>query len=367
MSSNLFGLPFPWADPAAQQLHIVLSRLHPTPAGAVMVAQRAGLDASYVNAMQPPVFVWHDILDLAAQGGLTRALITTARDLLNPENPQRPFFDSLLSASETETPVDAEPRNADGTGRFIHGHDAIADHEALLYRDDLTLETGRLPALIATLQTLLGKAPAVCRIEARFSGGAGMGTTGVGTGFRVGDDLVLTNWHVLHDARNGGARAGKVSMNFGYEDDGRGGMKASPGIDGDVSTIVTDQTDDWAIIRAVEPLADEVPILKLSRSVDPIVNEAAYIVQHPGGRAKRLAYVRNQVSDFDDRVIHYLSDTEPGSSGSPVFNASGLLIGLHHAGGTPQTVVGRPPINKNEGIRIPRVIEGLQGAGIIAP
>jgi hypothetical protein len=360
VSLILDQFPYPWADRTAQQLHVTLTKLHPTPAGAVMLAQQAGIDIGYVNAQQPPAFVWHDILDLAGQGGLTRALVTTVRDLLNPQNPQRPFFDSLLTASAT--PIDTEPRNADGTGIFIRGDDAISDHEALLFRDDLMLETGRLPALISTLQVLLRLAPAVCRIEAKFAGG-----TGLGTGFRIGSDLVLTNWHVLHDSRNGGTRTESVMMNFDYEDDGGGGMRPSAGLPGDVSTIVTDSADDWAIIRPTQPLGDAIPTLTLSQSVDPIQNEAAFIVQHPGGRGKRLGYVRNQVSDFDDHVIHYLTDTEPGSSGSPVFNASGLLIGLHHAGGAPQTVVGRPPINKNEGIRIPRVVEGLRAQGIVAP
>ena len=359
MSSILDQFPYPWADRTAQQLHVTLTKLHPTPAGALLVAQQAGLDSAYVNAQQPPIFVWREILDLAAQGGLTRTLVTTVRDLLNPQNPQRTLLDGLLTASAT--PIDTEPRNADGTGIFIHGDDAISDHEALLYRDDLMLETGRLPALIATLQVLLGLAPAVCRIEAELAGG-----TGLGTGFRIGSELVLTNWHVLHDARGGGTAARSVMMNFGYEDDGQGGTRASRSLAGAVSTIVTDKADDWAVIRPTEPLADSIPTISLSASVDPIVNEAAYIVQHPGGRGKRLGYVRNQVSDFDDHVIHYLTDTEPGSSGSPVFNASGLLIGLHHVGGTPQTVVGRPPINKNEGIRIPRIIEGLKAKGIVA-
>jgi V8-like Glu-specific endopeptidase len=77
--------------------------------------------------------------------------------------------------------------------------------------------------------------------------------------------------------------------------------------------------------------------------------------------------VRNQVSSFDDRVLHYLTDTQQGSSGSPVFDAQGRLIGLHHAGGTPQQVIGKPPMAKNEGIRIPRVVAGLQAQNVDAP
>ena len=134
-----------------------------------------------------------------------------------------------------------------------------------------------------------------------------------------------------------------------------------------VSSIVSDASNDWAVIRPVSPLPDRFPIIKLSEAVDPVQGEGAYIVQHPGGRRKRLGFVRNQVSAFDERVLTYLTDTEPGSSGSPVFNAAGRLIGLHHQGGTPQTFTGKPPITKNEGIRIPKVVEGLQQHGISTP
>jgi hypothetical protein len=359
--SILDQLPYPWADPLAQQLHLTLTRLHPTPQRAVMVAERAGVDVLFLDAQQAPVFIWHDTLDLAAQGGLTRQLVVTVRDLLSAENPQRGFFDDLLA--ERATPVEAEPRNQDGTPIFIRDDDSITDPEALLFRDDLTLETGRLPALIETMQTLLTLTPAVCRIEAGF----GPRGTGVGTGFRIDHDLVLTNWHVLHDAHGDGSPASSVTLEFGYEDDGRGGARASTAVAGDVGTIVTERANDWAVIRPSIALADQFRIVKLSEAVDPVRGEAAYIVQHPGGRRKRLGYVRNQVSDLDDRVVHYLTDTEQGSSGSPVFNAGGRLIGLHHAGGTPQTVTGRPPITKNEGIRIPMVVQGLQQHGIQTP
>jgi V8-like Glu-specific endopeptidase len=108
-------------------------------------------------------------------------------------------------------------------------------------------------------------------------------------------------------------------------------------------------------------------VLKLSEAVTPTRQAPAFVIQHPGGDRKRVAYVRNQVTDLDDRVVHYLSDTQSGSSGSPVLNDGGRLIALHHAGGTPQEVAGKPPLKKNEGIRIERVIAGLKAAGIPHP
>ena len=54
--------------------------------------------------------------------------------------------------------------------------------ETLLFRDDLTLGFGRVPALIATLQRLVGIGPAVCKVTATFDGGGHQW----GTAFRIG-------------------------------------------------------------------------------------------------------------------------------------------------------------------------------------
>ena len=146
MTSILDALPFPFAEREAQELHITLTRLHPSAPAALSVAERAGLDSTFLNPQQPPVFLCHDILLLAAQGGQTRDLVTTARDLMTPNNPRRPFFDELLA--DRPAPVDTEPRNADGTATFIKDDDQVSEPEALLYYDDLTLQIGRVPGLI---------------------------------------------------------------------------------------------------------------------------------------------------------------------------------------------------------------------------
>ena len=135
----------------------------------------------------------------------------------------------------------------------------------------------------------------------------------------------------------------------------------------DVGSIVAEAADDWAVIRAAQPLKSEWPIVKLSQAAAPAVGCSAYIIQHPEGQRKRVGFVRNQVSSFDDRVVHYLTDTQKGSSGSPVFDAQGRLIALHHAGGRPQQVTGQVPLTKNEGIRITRVVEGLNQRSVVAP
>ncbi|MBK9054813.1 MAG: trypsin-like peptidase domain-containing protein, partial [Chloroflexi bacterium] len=40
----------------------------------------------------------------------------------------------------------------------------------------------------------------------------------------------------------------------------------------------------------------------------------------------------NFVAFADTRIIQYLTSTEPGSSGSPVFNNDFVVVGIHHSG-----------------------------------
>lgn len=359
MTSILDEFPYPWANREAQELHLTLVCLHPTAQGALKVAERAGIPSTAVNGQQPPLDVWHDVLSLAGRTGMTRDLVTTIHDLLNERNPVRPLLEDLLADRPVAT--ENEPRQADGRPVFLRDDDSVSEPESLLYHDDLTLQIGRVPALITTLARLVALAPSVCRLVVDIQG-AGQH----GSGFRIADDLLLTNWHVLHRHADG-ARATAVTAEFRYEDDGAGNALAPLPVRCDVASVVTDQADDWAVIRVSEPLDEAWPLIELSKSVEPVVGSAAYIVQHPRGDRKRLGFVRNQVSSVDDRVLHYLTDTQQGSSGSPVFDDMGRLIGLHHAGGTPQQVAGRPPMAKNEGIRIPRVLAGLAKADIAVP
>jgi len=134
-----------------------------------------------------------------------------------------------------------------------------------------------------------------------------------------------------------------------------------------VTTIEGDPADDWAVIRTAAPLDPAILTLPLTAFADPVREAPAFIVQHPGGDRKRVAYVRNQITDFDDQVVHYLSDTQSGSSGSPVLNEDGKLVALHRIGGRPQEVAGKLPLRKNEGVRISRILEGLEALHIDVP
>lgn len=359
MASILDAFPYPWHLVEARELHVNLYQLFSSGPQIRNIVARAGMDTGMIYFDDPPNIVWIAVLDEAANTGMTRTLVEQARDVLAPKSPKRPFLEALLA--EQPMMIEGEPRSADGTPNFLDDTDDITEKEALLYYDDLTIPIGRVPGLIETLQKLAARAPAVCRLVIDINGRGQHGT-----GFRIGPDLLLTNWHVLHKESDG-TRATAVTAEFGYEDNGKGGVLAATVIPCDVESIVTNKEDDWAVVRATEALDDAWPVVKLSEAAEPTQGSSAFIIQHPGGDRKRVGFVRNQVSAFTDRVVHYLTDTQEGSSGSPVFDGQGRLIALHHAGGRPQQVVGKAPVKKNEGIRISRVVAGLAAQDVQVP
>lgn len=79
-------------------------------------------------------------------------------------------------------------------------------------------------------------------------------------------------------------------------------------------------------------------------------DEILNIIQHPKGRKKEVVVQENKIDEVYTNVIHYFSDTDYGSSGSPVLNNTWDLMALHHArtGGV------------NEGIRIDKIVADLR-------
>ena len=64
-----------------------------------------------------------------------------------------------------------------------------------------------------------------------------------------------------------------------------------------------------------------------------ILGDPVIIVQHPRGRRKQVVVTNNRVTDngIYKNFLRYTADSEPGASGSPVFNTNWQLVALNHA------------------------------------
>lgn len=84
----------------------------------------------------------------------------------------------------------------------------------------------------------------------------------------------------------------------------------------------------------------------------------AFVIGHPNGSGLQISLHDAAILAIDPigRLIHYRTPTEPGNSGSPVFNSYWQLIAIHHAGSTqmPRFKTEPPPefYEANEGVCI---------------
>jgi hypothetical protein len=187
---------------------------------------------------------------------------------------------------------------------------------------------------------------------------------GVGTGFLVeGPSLhpslppvvLVTNAHVVPKA----IAAGDAVLSFrGLDDPAGQGTRApkvlwsSPQEELD-ATILEPEGLPAGVVPC--PLAPRLPSL----ATEP--KERVYVIGHPHGRADvLLSILDNNLLDYDDTKVHYRAPTEPGSSGSPVFDRRWAVIALHHSGSQDMPMLhGNGVYQANEGIRIDRIRDAL--------
>lgn len=189
--------------------------------------------------------------------------------------------------------------------------------------------------------------------------GADGRAAGYGTGFLVSPHLVLTNHHVLPAAD---VAAGSVlQLDFQRALDGDPMPVVEVGLDPDVF-FAADPELDFALVAVAGAPASTAPFgwCRLTGAQGTVVvGESVTIVQHPAARRKEVALRENRLVDIPEQVLHYVTDTEPGSSGSPVFNDQWEVVALHHASVPDPSPGGSGSLN--EGIRISRILAHLAG------
>lgn len=161
-------------------------------------------------------------------------------------------------------------------------------------------------------------------------------TLGYGTGFMVSPSLFMTNNHVLwdHDI------AAQSRLDFQYEDDIHDLPRPVRSFRLDPARFfLTSEELDFTLC-AVQPANLEGVLLKqfgylplIEETGKALIGEFVSIIQHPNGDTKYVVIRENRVVDFpSDDLMHYVTDTDPGSSGSPVCNDQWEVVALHHSG-----------------------------------
>ena len=183
----------------------------------------------------------------------------------------------------------------------------------------------------------------------------GPGGRGIGTGFLVrggdlhpalGDELVVaTNAHVVSELQDdGGIEPDQALITFDAQN-GTAGTHAYYRVQ-KLLWSSPKQHLDTSLLR-LDPAVQGIAPCPIAKSLPSLNNDQrVYIIGHPKGGELSFSLQDNELLDHEGPpagapsqpercLIHYRAPTEPGSSGSPVFNEAPdwQVIGLHHAGG----------------------------------
>jgi endonuclease G len=209
--------------------------------------------------------------------------------------------------------------------------------------------------------------------------------TGFGTGSLVSPRLLLTNHHVLASAE----AAATAVVEFGFEEVALAQRRPGETYALDPGALfLTDADLDFTLV-AVAPvsaggrrLEDHGHNRLIEQTGKVLVGEPLNIVQHPDGGPKVVALRENSLLTILDDFLHYRADTNPGSSGAPVYNDQWQLVALHHSGVPRKDAEGRWLTRDgsvwteamgedavdwiaNEGVRISRIIARLKAAPLM--
>jgi V8-like Glu-specific endopeptidase len=323
-----------WGQPALIALRETLARLYPREADTRRVVDDAGLDHSYIEHDPKAINYWNLILRHARDrpGKIERII-----DVALSEHPESEALQRAKAGAPPPMLTGPEPDDWRGPGGP---------------QLEKIIGTASTLVPISYLEIGLLRSRAVARIK--------LASTASGTGFLTTHNRLITNHHVLPD--NDAARTAKAQFNYQTTADGLNAGVDEYGFVPDVE-FRTSEADDWTVVRVDGDPAAKWGSLALAPAVIE-TGDRVNIIQHPLGQRKQVSFYSNVVVFVGSNRVQYLTDTEPGSSGSPVFDKQWNVVALHHSGGwlpEPNGADATRSFYRNEGILIDAVIAGLQG------
>lgn len=194
------------------------------------------------------------------------------------------------------------------------------------------------------------------------------GKVTTGSGFMISNKLFMTNNHVIssiNDAENSFVTFNKENDENGFPQQ-VSVYKLNP-----TAFFITSPEDelDFSLIHIGEKQSgnlsiEEIGHFIISDSPDKhILGMNVNIIQHPLDLPKKVVFRNNTLVDRTDTSLLYETDTENGSSGSPVLNDNWDLVAIHHWGEPYKAKIDNPnstlPNYVNEGIRISSIYKFL--------
>ncbi|MEO1054720.1 MAG: serine protease [Bacteroidota bacterium] len=155
-------------------------------------------------------------------------------------------------------------------------------------------------------------------------------SSGSATGFMISEDLLMTNHHVFGEAED--TVSATIQFNFKSNKDGSAN-KPDEWVCDAKNLFKSDKSLDYAIVR-LKPKSGKRAGKKwgyfnLSHETQLTNDQRLNIIQHPAGRHQQIVFRDNQLKAIESNLIQYLTDTDYGSSGSPVLDDDFNVIAIH--------------------------------------
>jgi S1-C subfamily serine protease len=222
-------------------------------------------------------------------------------------------------------------------------------------------------AFMSYEKMLLGleRCKAVGRVETTANEGFGTGFVIPGNSLSptLDDALVfVTNAHVVSDSEPDALRPAAAKVTF-HALSGAKGKPFSTTFGEIIKTSRPKQLDFTVLALKDQP--KKLQPFPIAPTLPSVTGKAqVFVIGHPRGGGMSFSLQDNKLIDHGapkDARVHYRAPTEPGSSGSPVFNSSWELVALHHAGSASMKRIHGPgSYEANEGLWIQAIIADLK-------